>query len=271
MTVAVQNTPIATTSTPPKVKPGFVFVMGASDTRKLDELALKRFGIPGAVLMENAARALAGETLELVRARRSPDDRGVPSVLVLCGPGNNGGDGFAAARHLHNAGVRVSLLLTAPLSKLKGDAALNCSIAQKMGLAMNVVVGDDPAPALQAALAACMGRPTVVIDALLGTGTTGPLNDVMAKLVNAANSVREQGTPIVAADIPTGLDADKGVPTGPVCIRADVTVTFAALKVGFLEAGVRAYSGRVVVADIGAPASLAMELGEQVAMPAHLK
>ena len=75
MTVAVQNTPIATTSTPPKVKPGFVFVMGASDTRKLDELALKRFGIPGAVLMENAARALAGETLELVRARRSPDDR----------------------------------------------------------------------------------------------------------------------------------------------------------------------------------------------------
>lgn len=227
-----------------------------------DRHTITAIGVPSPVLMERAALACAA-AIEGVRAGRG--------VLVLCGPGNNGGDGFAAARHLHNAGVRVSLLLTAPLSKLKGDAALNCSIAQKMGLAMNVVVGDDPAPALQAALAACMGRPTVVIDALLGTGTTGPLNDVIAKLVNAANSLREQGTPIVAADIPTGLDADKGVPTGPVCIRADVTVTFAALKVGFLEAGVRAYSGRVVVADIGAPASLAVELGEQVAMPAHLK
>ncbi|MEK5035030.1 NAD(P)H-hydrate dehydratase [Paenibacillus sp. FSL R7-0302] len=172
--------------------------------------------------------------------------------LVLAGKGNNGGDGLAAARHLREAGIAVTLVYAAAPESLAGEAALQRDAAAAMGIPA-VVYGRD---ALD--LAACSG----IVDALLGTGSAGAPRGAYAELIAAANA---SGRAIVSADIPSGLDADTGETHEP-CIHASVTVCLAFLKRGLLQYPGAQAAGRVVVRSIGIPAALAREGGVQVSL-----
>jgi NAD(P)H-hydrate epimerase len=213
------------------------------EIRELDILAIEHVGIPGIVLMENAARSLAQCIhRSLLNPTRS-------HVLVLCGPGNNGGDGFVAARHLRNAGVRVTVVLAAPPDKSKGDAGLNLGIYRRMeGTLVDASDGET-----RKRVAALANTADVIVDALLGTGSTGAPRGVIAELIKIANGASRARR--VAVDIPSGLNADTGEVSEP-CFRADATVTFVAPKVGFSAPKAREVLGQVEVADIGVPREL---------------
>ncbi len=213
------------------------------EIRELDVLTIEHVGIPGLVLMENAARAVAEFLFNhLIDPARS-------HVVLLCGPGNNGGDGFVAARHLRNSGVRTTVVLAAPSGRYVGDAGTNLGIYRRLEAPLVDGTRADGLDAARASVISC----DVVVDALLGTGSQGAPRGLIADLVRLANgSTRARR---VAIDIPTGLDADTGVVSDP-CFQADATVTFIAAKTGFSAASARAVLGRVVVADIGVPREL---------------
>lgn len=180
----------------------------AAHTREIDA-ALIAGGVPGSELMQRAAEAL----WERVRARW-PDSH---EMTVLCGGGNNGGDGYLVARLAHQAGWDVSLYAVAPPSGLGGDAAVAHQAAEAAGVRIhpwssNAVLGG------------------VIVDALLGTGIVDQVRDPYAEVISAVNA---SGLPVVAVDLPSGLHADTGVVLGD-AIRADLTVTFITLKIGLL-------------------------------------
>ncbi len=216
-------------------------MLSREGAREIDRLALDRFGIPTIVLMENAARSLAGVVLDELDAIDADD------VLIVCGRGNNGGDGFAAARHLSNNGVSVDCLCESPVEQLSGDALVNARIAAAMGITF---FAEAPKPE----------RHSLVVDAVLGTGLRGAPTGRAAELIGVINALGDQGATVVAADIPSGLDCDTGGAPGAV-VRAALTVTFAGLKRGFLELGAHAWTGDIVVADIGVPRSLLESCG----------
>jgi len=214
--------------------------------RGVDQEAVERYGVPGIALMENAAAGLLLAALAL----RPPG----AGALLLCGPGNNGGDGFALARRLHNAGAATTTLLFRPPDAYSGDAATNLRIVERMDLPRLVVEGDDPTAALDEALAQS-GREPLVVDALLGTGLTsaprGALGEAAAWIRRAADG---HAATVLAVDIPTGLDCDTGKPfDADRCARAHATATMAGLKEGFRNPASIAWTGRVEVVDIGAP------------------
>ncbi len=211
--------------------------------RELDVLAIEHVGIPGIVLMENAGRGIAEAIYGCLV--NPPADR----VLILCGPGNNGGDGLVVARHLHNADVPVIIALAVPPDRPTGDAATNLRIVERMDVPR--LYAFEPA-GLEAVRVEAQ-RAAVIVDALLGTGSKGGPRDVMAELVDIANAAACARR--IAIDIPSGLDADTGQPQAP-CFRADATVTMVAAKVGFAAEAARPFVGRVVVVDIGGPRKL---------------
>ncbi|WP_238650777.1 NAD(P)H-hydrate dehydratase [Paenibacillus piscarius] len=172
--------------------------------------------------------------------------------LVLAGKGNNGGDGLAAARHLREAGIAVTLVYAAAPESLAGEAALQRDAAAALGVPA-AVWGRDAVD-----LTACSG----IVDALLGTGSAGAPRGAYAELIAAANA---SGRPIVSADIPSGLDADTGQTHEP-CIHAAVTVCLAFLKRGLVQYPGAGAAGQVVVRSIGIPAALARESGVQASL-----
>jgi NAD(P)H-hydrate epimerase len=190
--------------------------------------------------MENAgagaARILAG------LAADRPEDWPEP-FQVLCGPGNNGGDGFVVARHLHNRGFAVAVHVIGAGGYAPGsDAAVNHEVARRMGLPLRRLEG--PPDVAEPALAA-----GTVVDALFGTGLARPLAAPFLDWVRAVNA---SGRPVAALDVPSGLDADTGVPLGA-AIAARVTITFAAPKLGFARGEGPRLAGEVHVVDIGIP------------------
>ena len=210
--------------------------------REWDRRAAAEYGLPGVVLMENAA---LGSALLFLWLRQVEPERFLPPCRILCGPGNNGGDGLALARQLHNRGVEVSLHLVEPRSRINpaSDAGLNLHVVERMGLDIR-----EPGPDLPLE-DAIRGAPSsgVVIDAMLGTGLTRPLRSPYRDWVEAIN---RSGRPTVSLDIPTGLDADTGEVLGA-AVRADHTFTMAAPKLGFSRGAGPAYTGRVHVVPIG--------------------
>lgn len=233
-----------------------VFVLTRQACREVDRLASEQFGIPSIVLMENAAFHLADVALHLT------GEAPPPRVLVVCGPGNNGGDGLAVARHLHNAGAAVEVVLSGAAAKYKGDAATNLGIVRKMGLSVAEVLGEDGIAAITAG-AERLGEVDLVVDALLGTGLALSVKEPVAGMIRGVNELKKGGALVLAADIPSGLEADSGEPLG-VAVQADATVTFVGLKEGFLRLTAQGYIGDVVVADIGAPRELAAKLGRRL-------
>ncbi|MCH8970011.1 MAG: NAD(P)H-hydrate epimerase [Planctomycetes bacterium] len=206
--------------------------------REIDRCAIEEYGIAGIVLMENAGRNAA----ELIRANLKETDQPA-AVCILCGRGNNGGDGFVIARHLFNAGLKVEIILFADPEKLAPDARVNHDIAHKMKIPIRAFTESDAA--------ACVSRAQVVIDALLGTGFSGkvrPPLDRAIELINSADHALK-----VAIDVPSGLDCNTGQPAAAT-VRADLTITFVAPKTGFASAA--EYTGQVLTADIGAPRTL---------------
>lgn len=208
------------------------------EVRMLDNLAIERHHIPGIVLMENAGWRLALAVREALEAGvlREP-------LLVCCGRGNNGGDGMVAARHLAAWGVSIEVLLAGGMQPATDDAALNMQLLRDCG---RKVLRSGEADALDM-LDAALARAGSLLDALLGTGLSGEVRGLMQTVLARLSAC---GLPVLAADIPSGLDADTGRPLGP-APRCVCTVTFAAPKIGLQAAG--KYTGEVVVADIGAP------------------
>jgi NAD(P)H-hydrate epimerase len=207
--------------------------------RTLDQRAMREFGMTGAMLMENAGRGVADHLCQM--------DFDGP-VVICCGSGNNGGDGFVVARHLDLRGTVVRVLLFGDPALLTGDAALNYRVLDKSGMPIDRT---GPADLDQVfAGAAC------VVDALLGTGARGeprpPLDDVI-------DGINAQPALVVAIDVPSGLDCDTGQAARHT-IRAAHTCTFVAAKPGFLAPGAGAFTGEIHVLDIGAPRKLVEEL-----------
>jgi len=211
------------------------------EIRAFDRYAIETLGAAGIVLMENAGRQIAEAARAMIAEKTNPH------VLVLAGPGNNGGDGFVAARHLAVGGVRAEVVLIAPPEKIVGDAATNLAILEAMGFSVRILVGE--AEEMLRELRPMLARADLVVDGLLGTGTRGKVREPFASVIRAVN---DAGRPVLAIDIPSGLDPDTGQPLGPT-VRAARTVTMAARKVGFEQPGAADYTGEVTVADIGVP------------------
>ena len=203
-------------------------LLTTDEMTEADRLAIAG-GVPGHVLMENAGRAVA----EVALAMAGKD----VAVIVLCGPGNNGGDGFVAARLLAEAGLRVRVALLGPRDALSGDAA---------EMARQWRGGVEPATP-ESLIGAGL-----IVDALFGAGLSRPLAGMAAQLVEAINAGR---TPVLAVDVPSGLDGSTGTAAGPV-VQATRTVTFFRRKTGHLLMPGRKHCGDVVVSDIGLPAGV---------------
>jgi hydroxyethylthiazole kinase-like uncharacterized protein yjeF len=213
-----------------------------AEVRAFERHAIQALGVPGAVLMENAGRAAAEEALRLIAERGSRPGR----AAVLCGAGNNGGDGWVILRHLSMAGVRATAWTAAEPARLTGDAALNFRIATALGLSIETLA----APADIERARAQWNQCDVLVDALLGTGFEGEVRPPLDAILAAANSARAGAK--LAVDLPSGLDCDSGRPSRAT-FRADVTVTFVARKRGFDAPEAAPWIGRVVVAGIGVP------------------
>jgi NAD(P)H-hydrate epimerase len=215
-------------------------VMSRDEVRAVDRWAIEEIGVSGVVLMENAGRSCA----ELVRESLKDVDR--PQVCIFCGTGNNGGDGYVIARHLLNAAFGVRVVVCGTREKIGGDARANLEILERLGHEIELL---DPAEAdVAGRVRALAGGADMVVDALFGTGLRGPLRGDYGALVDAINDL---GVPILAVDIPSGLDCDTGEPLGT-AIRAACTVTFVAAKRGFAASGgAGAYTGQIYVASIG--------------------
>lgn len=209
-------------------------ILDSRAARRLDEVARQEFRIPSLVLMENAAIAVVDALLSW-----QPD---ATRIGVLCGPGNNGGDGYAVARQLRTRGAEAVLFSWCDPGRTRGTHA---ELQRQMALACDIEERSLDAPAARLELRDF----DVLIDALLGIGISRPLDGALAEIVAAVNAARR---PVLAVDLPTGLDAGREAPIGP-AIRADRTVTFVAPKVATVFPPARDLCGEVLVADLGAP------------------
>ncbi|HTG00558.1 MAG TPA: NAD(P)H-hydrate dehydratase [Nitrospirota bacterium] len=208
----------------------------ALQMRNIDRRAIREFGIPGPVLMENAASAVMMEMEQFF------DGLEGVRVGILCGKGNNGGDGLALARRLRIRGTAVRVALLAPFSTLRGEAKVHLDILRKT----DVEILQN---ASSRRIADVIAWSDVIVDALLGVGLASPVTGVYAQAVRQMNA---SGRPVVAVDIPTGVHADTGAVLGT-GVKADLTVTMALPKRGLLLYPGAEYAGAVRTADIGIP------------------
>ena len=207
--------------------------------RRIDQVAIQTYDVPGLVLMENAG---AGAARMLLRRFD-----GARAVLIVCGKGNNGGDGFVVARHLAYEGVDVGVALLCEPQEVRGDAVVNLNIVRNMALPLTVATHES---AVQEVLSRASAQ-TVLVDAVLGTGLTGEVRGRSREAIELMNASEAS---IFAIDIPSGLDADTGRPLG-CAVRATATATFGMPKLAFAAPGASDYTGDVEVIDIGWPAN----------------
>jgi len=206
--------------------------------REIDRRAIEEFGIPSLLLMENAGRACAEEILKLGVKKGD-------GAVIFAGKGNNGGDGFVAARHLYNKGVAPAVFFFQNPSEMKQDPLVNFKILEKMKINLFNCSQTIDWKFLEDSLR----QSKAVLDALFGTGLSKPVGEPFRTAIEKINHSR---LPVVAVDIPSGLNADTGEVMG-ICVQAAVTVSLALAKKGFYLNEGPAYTGRVVVADISIP------------------
>lgn len=214
-----------------KFEGGVPYLTG-EEMAEVDRLSIEELGMSADALMENAGGAMAGLARMVVGG-----DASEKRIAVLVGKGNNGGDGLVAARHLHNWGADVGVILAESEDRLRDQAARQFTIVRRMGVR---VLTRRTQP-----------RGDLIIDALLGYGSSGDPREPVASIIRAANG---SGTPILAADIPSGLDATTGAPGDP-CISAKATIAFGFPKAGFLDPRAKKRVGNLYVADISLPRS----------------
>jgi len=215
-----------------------VYLVTSDEMRCFDHDTIHRLGVPAIVLMDHAGRAIAERVREL-----RPD-----KVVVLCGKGMNGGDGWVAARWLRHAGIEVEVLSSCDPAALQGDARAAQQMAERFGVPWRVY---EPGSLHQALSGFDQGgrRRAVLIDALLGTGVSRPAEGVIAQMIEEANA---SSAYIVSADLPSGVDASTGEVPGP-AIAAHETIAMAAEKLGTAVTPGAIHAGRVRVADVGIP------------------
>src|SRR4051812_19237340 len=221
-------------------------VLNASQMREADKRAIEEIGLPSLVLMENAGRQTVA-AMEAVYA-----DLSERHVGILCGRGNNGGDGFVVARTLAQRGVDVAVFLIGRVADVRGDARTNLEILGRLGLTV-VEIADSEAWELHfSEVSQC----ALIVDAIFGTGLNAPVSGLLETVIADVNG---SGIPVVAIDLPSGLSADTHEPIGD-SIEAGMTVTLAAPKVSLVLPPAETRAGDIVIADIGIP----REILEQV-------
>jgi NAD(P)H-hydrate epimerase len=206
----------------------------ADEMKAIDKYTIEKRGAPAALLMENAGKAVAQEVWKL-----SP--RG--EAAVFCGYGNNGGDGFVAARYLIEKGCSVKVFLAGRPKPLKTETETNFKKLVDMKNPPLTLTGEEDIDRVFSEIRSAR----VIIDALFGIGMKGRLESFYVELVNRINAF---GAPVISVDIPSGLDADTGKPL-PVAVKAFKTVTFGFPKIGFRSQEAKNYTGEVMIADIG--------------------
>ncbi|RLS54127.1 MAG: NAD(P)H-hydrate epimerase [Planctomycetota bacterium] len=207
------------------------------ELREIDQRAIEQYGLPGVVLMENAGRGCAE-----VITRHWPRGK----VVICCGKGNNGGDGFVIARHLDSAGWSVQVRVTESMSAIGGDAEIMRTVIERSGIDfLKANPQDDSWKGFTAALS----QADLIVDALLGTGIAGAVRTPYCDWIRAINA---SGKPVLAVDLPSGMDCHTGLPRG-VCIQATRTATMVAPKLGFENIDSHEWTGPIDVVGIGAP------------------
>ena len=225
------------------------YIFTREQSRDVDRRAIEEYGFTGLVLMENAGRGCV-DVLERL---------GIEGlVVILCGKGNNAGDGFVIARHLAIRGYECRVMLLAPAEELRGDAAANFQILEKTGATLIDLSSKAKSSAddLKGELTDHCEGARWIVDALLGTGITGeprPPFDTAIDWMNAHPAMK------LAVDVPSGLDCDTGEPATHT-VRADHTCTFVAMKIGFTRPTAKAFTGEVHVCDIGVPQRLVVDV-----------
>ena len=215
-------------------------VLTGRQIQELDRRAIEEYGVPSLVLMENAGRAVAGEVLSALQ------HGGGKRVCIVCGAGNNAGDGFVAVRHLWSAGVAPDVVLVGKAGRLKNDAAVNFFILKKCRYPVREAVGVD------AAVRSMLKKAEVIVDAVFGVGLNRAIVSPFREFIEAVNAA---GRRVIAVDIPSGLDATTGQVYG-VCVKAATTVTLTCAKQGFFCNEGPGLVGKVKIADIGIPRRL---------------
>ena len=236
-------------------------ILTAAEMREVDRLTTERYGIPSLSLMENAGNSVAD--FMTARFPRLESRR----IIVLCGKGNNGGDGFVAARHLTDAGATPIVILIAAQDEMRGDAATNRDRWQKSGGELRSVRTSSDWQTAKASV----NSADLIVDALLGTGVKGSVDGLLSDVIHEVNS-RERGRIVIAVDIPSGLLADMGgsapenrvetKDSGRNIVTADYTVTFTAPKIGMFFGSAPGYVGQLLVREIGSPRELVEEVGK---------
>ena len=212
-------------------------ILDATQMRNIDRRTIDRFGVPSIVLMENAALAVVDAIFE-----HYPESE---RVALICGTGQNGGDGFAVARHLENRGVVPVIIVVGERSAVRGDALTNLVVCERLGVPIYDIRGPED---IETALAHAADA-DLIIDAIFGTGLNRPPAGIQADVIRALAELR---IAVVAVDLPSGANASSPVPFEP-CVQAEVTVTFAAPKLCHVFEPAALYCGEVVVADISIP------------------
>jgi NAD(P)H-hydrate epimerase len=216
---------------------GSMKIVTAEQMRNIDRRATDRFAVPSIILMENAAAAVVDAIFDHYA--------GAERIALFCGTGQNGGDGFAVARHLENRGVVPLVFVVGDRSRCSGDAATNLTICERLSLPMYDIRDTD---SLEDAIVHA-GDADLVVDAIFGTGLNRAAEGFHAETIRAIN---ELGLPIVAIDVPSGMDASSPEVLDP-AIRAALTVTFAAPKICHVFEPAAVHCGEIVVADISIP------------------
>ncbi|MFP4522138.1 MAG: NAD(P)H-hydrate epimerase, partial [Fibrobacterota bacterium] len=210
-------------------------ISSVKDIRRLDRTAITKFGIPGETLMENAGSCLFNTAVEMLEEKSSP------LVYVVCGKGNNGGDGFVVARMLAEFGIETKCLLLFDPGELGGDAELNYKRLEKTSVKVSIISKKDEIPDFS--------KSDLIIDAVFGTGFSGRISGLIEEVVSEIN---ESGKEVLSADTPSGINSDTGSVEG-ICVKADRTVTFALPKIGQLFYPAREFTGELAVGNIGIP------------------
>ncbi len=211
---------------------------------ELDRRTIEDIGVPGVVLMENAGQKSA----EIIDEKAGG---AACNVLVCCGKGNNGGDGFVISRYLHNWGYNVNIVLTSDPDKLKGDALINYKTVERLGIPVYIIRNNDEFTKIKKRIS----QPAIVVDALFGTGLKGEIRGIAYSVIEWINRLGDEGSLVVSVDIPSGLCCDTGRVLG-VAVEADLTVTFGFSKPWqFTPQGARK-GGRIYTVDISIPERL---------------
>ena len=218
----------------------------AEEMRNLDRETIEVLGIPGIVLMENAARGVVSVIYSKVKGN---------SAVIVCGKGNNGGDGLAVARNLYNLGYDVEVILTAEIKELKGDAKINAEVLSKLPVPIHVVKNESQLIEVYSLLK----NADFIVDAIFGTGLQRPAEGFYKSLIEVIN---KSGKTVIAVDIPSGLSSDTGEIIGT-HVTAEITVTFGFPKIAHIMPPACNYVGELYVVDISIPEDIPFILGPE--------